>query len=92
MGIVPRHQIRSPECLAQFVQPLVSRPAGLSDIHQEIFAFRPDTIDAGLVRDLIEGVFVCTERDPWGPRKGAPVLIKKIHISSQVMSYTRDIR
>lgn len=58
----------------QFIQSLVSCPAGLSDIHKEIFACRPDAVDTGLVRDLIEGVFIGAEGDPRGPGEGAPVI------------------
>ena len=81
MRIVPRHEVFVPETLAKFIQPLVQSPPGFTDIHQEIFSGRPDPVEAGIFGNYSEFVFVCGERDPWGPGEGAPIIGKEVQKS-----------
>jgi hypothetical protein len=58
--------------MAELVEPLVERPFGLTDIHEEIFAVRSYAIEAGFSGDNTEFFFVCAEGYPRGPGEGAP--------------------
>ena len=72
MGIVPWHQFSPPERVAKLVEPLVERPPGFTDIHEEVFAGGADAVKAGFFGDGPEFFFVCGERYPWCPGEGAP--------------------
>jgi len=58
--------------MTKLVEPLVERPFGFTDIHQEIFAGRADAVKAGFFRDGAELFFISGEGDPRGPGEGAP--------------------
>lgn len=73
MGIVPRHQVCTFECVTEFVQSFVYGSPGFTDVHQEVFADRSYPVDAGLFGDLPEFVFICGERDPRGPGEVLPI-------------------
>ena len=68
------HGIRlgSVEGVPEFVEPFMNGSPGLTDIHEEIFSYRPDTVEAGLSGDISEFVFVSGKRDPWGPGEILP--------------------
>ena len=72
--VAPRHQVGPAEVLPEIIEPLMKRPAGLPDVHQEVFAGRADAVQPGLVRDLMKRMLVGIERDPRGPGEGAPVV------------------
>ena len=42
VGIIPWHQLPSPERMTKFVEPLVKCPSGFADVHEEVFAGRAD--------------------------------------------------
>ncbi len=58
--------------MTKLVEPLVERPFGFTDVHQEIFAGRADAVEAGFFRDGAELFFISGEGDPRGPGEGAP--------------------
>src|SRR5208282_3786936 len=75
VGIVPRHLPGSVKNKPELTQPLMYGSPGLTDVHQEIFSHRPDTIEAGLPGDIPECVSFCREGNPRGPGKRTPVWI-----------------
>jgi hypothetical protein len=58
--------------MTKFVEPLVERSPGFTDVHQEIFASRADAVKAGYSGDFSEVFFGSSERYPRGPWQGAP--------------------
>jgi hypothetical protein len=58
--------------MTKFIEPLVERPPGFADVYEKVFAYRADAVEAGFFLDGPEFVFVCGERNPRGPREGAP--------------------
>ena len=72
MGIVPWHQVFSFDVVPEFVDPLVKRPLGFTNIHEEVFTNRADAVEAGFFGDSPEFFFISGERYPRGPGEGAP--------------------
>jgi hypothetical protein len=67
VGIVPWHQVGSPEGVAEFVNSFVYGSSRLANVHEEVFADGFYPVEAGFSRDLPEFFFGGGERDPRGP-------------------------
>ena len=59
--------------MTKFVETLVERPPGFSDVHEKVFAGGADAVEAGFPGDFPELFFGSGERHPRGPGEGAPV-------------------
>jgi hypothetical protein len=92
MGIIPWHEIRSPECLSQFTKPLMHSPACLSDIHEEMPVDRSYPVETGLFRDLPEFFFCGGELNPGGPAERTPVVKKVWDVFGVYVPWARMIR
>ena len=79
VGIVPRHQLGSVEGEPEFVKPFMNGSPGLTDVHEEIFSHRPDTIEPGFSRDISKFESVSGKRDPRGPGETLPSGREKVH-------------
>ena len=73
MGIVPWHQVGSPEGVAEFVNSFVYGSSHLANVHEEFFTRGTNAVETGFFGDFSELFFSSGERHPRGPGEGAPV-------------------
>ena len=72
MGIVPWHQVGSPEGVAEFVNSFVYGSSHLANVHEEFFTRGTNAVETGFFGDFSE-LFLCySEWYLWGPGEGGP--------------------
>ena len=72
MRIIPWHQGSPFKRVTQFIQPFMDGSPGFTDIHQKVFAYWANAVEARLFWDDPEFFFGGSEGDPRGPREGGP--------------------
>jgi hypothetical protein len=65
VGIVPWHQVRSSEGVAEFINSFVYGPSRFANVHEEVFAYPSDAVVAWGFWDLPEFFLRGGERTHW---------------------------